>query len=78
MEEPALPVPDPGQSNPETGLLPESGELPARLPPQVPSKLLPEGASPEAASKNSGTIRRDSVFGNEQPPGCLPAEACET
>ena len=54
MEEPALPVPDSGQSNPETGLLPESGELPARLPPEVPSKLSPEGAAPEAASKGSG------------------------
>ena len=49
MDEPALPVPDAGQSNPEPGLLPESGELPARLPPEVPSKL-----SPEVASKNSG------------------------
>jgi hypothetical protein len=54
MEEPALPVPDPGQSNPETGLLPESGELPARPPPEVPSKLSPEGSAPEAASKSSG------------------------
>ena len=39
MEEPALPVPDAGQSNPEPDLLPESGELPARLPPEIPSKL---------------------------------------
>jgi hypothetical protein len=54
MEEPALPVPDAGQSKPEPGLLPESGELPTRLPPEVPSKLSPEGASPQAASKNSG------------------------
>jgi hypothetical protein len=54
MEEPALPLPDPGQSNPDAGLLPESGELPAHLPPEVPSKVSPEGASPRAASKNSG------------------------
>lgn len=54
MEEPALPLPDPGQSNPETGLLPESGELPASRPPEVPSKLSPERAASEAASKSSG------------------------
>ena len=54
MEEPALPVPDAGQSNTEPDLLPESGELPARLPPEKPSKLSPDGASPVAASKNAG------------------------
>ena len=54
MEEPALPVPDTGQSNPEPDLLPESGALPSRLPPEVPSKLSRDGASPQAASKNAG------------------------
>jgi hypothetical protein len=54
MQEPALPLPDPGQSNPETGLLPESGELPASRSPEVPSKLSTERAAPEAASKSSG------------------------
>jgi hypothetical protein len=54
MEEPALPVPDAGQSNPEPDLLPGSGELPAGLPSELPSKLAPEGASPQAASKNEG------------------------
>jgi hypothetical protein len=53
MEEPALPVPDAGQSNPEPDLLPESGELPARLPPEIPSKLSPEGPLSEAASKKA-------------------------
>jgi hypothetical protein len=54
VEEPALPVPDVGQSNPEPDLLPGSGELPARLPPELASKLSPAGASPKSASKNEG------------------------
>ncbi len=47
-------MPDAGPSNPEPDLLPESGELPARLPPELPSKLSPDGASPQSASKNEG------------------------
>jgi hypothetical protein len=56
VEEPALPMPEPGPSIPDPGLLPESGELPARPVPDVPSKLSPGGASPQAASENAGRL----------------------
>jgi hypothetical protein len=56
MEEPALPTPDAGPSNPEAGLLPETGELPALPTPETPSKLSPGRTSPQAASENPGRL----------------------
>ncbi len=44
-EEPALPTSESGPSNSEPGLLPESGELPARPPAGLPGKLSPAQAS---------------------------------
>jgi hypothetical protein len=48
LDEPALPTPEAAPSNPEPGLLPESGELPARPPAGVPAKL----SSPRVAPLN--------------------------
>lgn len=45
-DEPALPAPEAVPSNPEPGLLPESGELPAPPPAEVPGKLSPTRVSP--------------------------------
>jgi hypothetical protein len=45
MDEPALPTSEAAPSNPEAGLLPESGELPARLPAVVPPKSPSAGMS---------------------------------
>jgi hypothetical protein len=45
MDEPALPTTETAPSNPESGLLPESGELPARPPAAVPPKLPSAGIS---------------------------------
>jgi hypothetical protein len=55
MDEPALPTSEAAPSNPEAGLLPESGELPARLPavapPKSPSMALSTGKTPAEAAR---------------------------
>jgi hypothetical protein len=54
MEEPALPAPEAAPSNLEPDLLPGAGELPARPPSEVPSKLSPDRASPPVSSEKEG------------------------
>jgi hypothetical protein len=55
MDEPALPTSEAAPSNPEAGLLPESGELPARLPagapPKSPSMGISRGKAPAEAAR---------------------------
>jgi hypothetical protein len=54
IEEPALPTPETAPSNPEPGLLPESGELPARPPAEVPAKLSSTRAAPQHVLEKAG------------------------
>jgi hypothetical protein len=55
MEEPALPTSEAAPSNPEPGLLPESGELPARprvaAPAKLPSTRISSGKAPAEGAR---------------------------
>jgi hypothetical protein len=53
-DEPALPTPEAVPSNPGPGLLPESNELPARPPAEVPGKLSPNRVSARPMSQGDG------------------------
>src|SRR6202140_5738327 len=54
MEEPALPTPEGAPSNPGPGLLPESGELPACPPAELPAKLSSTPASAQQGWDKEG------------------------
>ena len=54
MEEPALPTPEGAPSNPGPGLLPESGELPACPPAELPAKLSSTPASSQQGWEKEG------------------------
>jgi hypothetical protein len=54
MEEPALPTPEPAPSNPESDLLPQSDELPARPLSEPSSKLPPDRTSPQEPLEKGG------------------------
>jgi hypothetical protein len=56
MEEPALPVSEPDPANPGPGLLPETGELPSRLPANAPAK------SSSMRSSTQRTLNREGQF----------------